>query len=344
MVGKDSVFIDKLSQQISLDEAIQRGFRAFNEGKLGESQALFRSILKVNSGNVKANYGMALILTKIGKLEDALGFFSFCQISEVNNIQFFQGYIKTLIKLGRITEARDFFRDNMKNYENNDELTSLYSELNPDYKLDFFYKYLENLGIFSCKIGEIMKVNDQPKPVLTNSFLNWFETQSWSDKKFLELGSGSSTLYFSKFFKSMTSLETNNDWYLKMLEEISDSVDFKKVDSILFALENEVINEFDVVLIDAGENRAKIARFLADNEFKGIIFFDNSEWYRESIQLLVSIGYLEIPFFGIRPIEDWVSCTSVLIRDKDMVKYLNSNWQKLPKFASFKPMNKWDKE
>ena len=107
---------------------------------------------------------------------------------------------------------------------------------------------------------------------------------------------------------------------------------------------NIKINDFDVILIDPGENRAKIARFLVNNKFKGIIFFDNSEWYRNSIKILVSNGYFEIPFFGIKPVEDWVSCTSVLIRDRDMVKALNSDWQKLPKYASFNSLNKWDIE
>ena len=189
-----------------------------------------------------------------------------------------------------------------------------------------------------------MKINDRYIPLLTNSFLNWFETQDWSDKKLLELGSGSSSVYFSKFFSSLTSLETNQDWYSKMLNEISKTVNLKKTDSILRSIEDENIDDYDVILIDASENRAKITRFLANNKFKGIIFFDNSEWYRKSIKILVAHGYFEIPFFGIKPVEDWVSCTSVLIRDIDMARTLNSEWQRLPEFASFYDSNSWDFE
>ena len=65
---------------------------------------------------------------------------------------------------------------------------------------------------------------------------------------------------------------------------------------------------------------------------------------RNSIEILVSNGYFEIPFFGIKPIDDWVSCTSVLIRDQDMVKVFSSDWQKLPEFASFRHTNSWDYE
>ena len=333
-----------MNQTLSLDEAIKRGFQAFNEGKLQESQSFFLSILKTNSEIVAANYGMALIYTRVGEYKKALGYFGNCQKLDKNKIQFFQGYIKTLIKLGQINHARTHFDFYKKNYENNDQLISLNAEINPSSKLDFFYKYLENLGIFSCKGGEIMKINDRYIPLLTNSFLNWFETQDWSDKKLLELGSGSSSLYFSKFFSSLTSLETNQDWYSKMLREMPENVSLKKTDSILGSIEGENIDDYDVVLIDPAENRAKIARFLANNKFNGIIFFDNSEWYRKSIKILVSHGYYEVPFFGVKPVEDWVSCTSVLIRNTDMARIFNSDWQGLPEFASFKSSNSWDFE
>ncbi len=333
-----------MSNKVSIDVAIQKGFKALEEGKFGESQSLFLSVLKVDSTNVSANYGIALILTRVGKQKEALGFFSFCQNLEKKNIIFFQGYIKTLIQLGQITEARNHFQAFKKNYENNDQLNSLNLEIYPYSKLDFFYKYLESLGIFSCQLGEIMKVNDQPIPLLTNSFLNWFQTQSWSGKKLLELGSGSSTLYFSKYFSALTSFETNQDWYSKMLKEIPKSVNLKKTESILRSLEDESLNDFDVILIDAGESRVKISRFLENHKFKGIIFFDNSEWYRKSIKILLSLGYIEIPFFGIKPVEDWVSCTSVLIRDKDIAKFFSSDWKELPEFASFNSSNEWDIE
>lgn len=333
-----------MNQKLSLNEAIKLGFKAFNEGKLQESERIFISILKANSKIVGANYGMALICTRVGEHKKALSFFDICQKLEKKNILFFQGYIKTLIKLGQIKDARYHFYSYYKNYENNDQLISLSYELNPNSKLDFFYKYLEKLGIFSCKAGELMKINDRPIPLLTNTFLNWFETQTWSDKKFLELGSGSSTLYFSKFFGSITSLETNQDWYSNMLKEISDKVNLKKTESILSTLEDENLNNYDVILVDPGENRAKISRFLASNNFNGIIFFDNSERYRNSIRILVSQGYYEIPFFGLKPVSDWVACTSVLIRNTDIDRVFNSNWKAFPEFATYNPSNSWDCE
>ena len=116
----------------------------------------------------------------------------------------------------------------------------------------------------------------------------------------LEFGAGGSTLYFSKFFKSVTSYETNQSWFDKLLLRVPSNVNLVKVDSILNALNENTIEEihrFDVILIDAGENRAKLARWLVDKDFKGIIFFDNSEWYRKSVGIFLKQGCMEISFW-----------------------------------------------
>ena len=121
--------------------------------------------------------------------------------------------------------------------------------------LEFFQKYLEEMGVFSSENGELLNGDSEPIPLLTNSFLNWFETQRWDSLSLLELGAGSSTLYFSKFFKSVTSYETSQDWFDELLIKKANNVDLIKVDSIRDALkENHKnnINDFDVILIDAG--------------------------------------------------------------------------------------------
>ena len=333
-----------MDQKSSQSEILKKAILAFNEGELKASKRLFTSVLKTDPSNISANHGIALILLKVGKQKEALSFLSFCIQSDPVNILYLKEYINTLVVSGEINKARNKFQQLKHNYEENDKLLSLALELNPENNLDFYYGYLKNIGIFSVKKGEIIKVKSNPMPLLTNSFLSWFETQSWNNKNLLELGSGSSTLYFAKYFKYLTSIETNHDWYHKLLPEIKKSVNLKKKDLILSSLEDEKINAFDVVLIDAAENRARIARYLAINKFEGIIFFDNAEKYRNSIRILEEAGFSEIPFFGIKPTQDWVSCTSVLIRDKDMSKIFKSDWIKVPKFSSLDLSNRWDKE
>ena len=66
------------------------------------------------------------------------------------------------------------------------------------------------MGAFDYTPGQLMASESKIVPLLTNSFLGWLETQNWDDKVLLELGSGSSTLYFAKQFKKVISWETRS--------------------------------------------------------------------------------------------------------------------------------------
>ncbi len=96
-------------------------------------------------------------------------------------------------------------------------------------------------------------------------------------------------------------------------------------------------------MIDCAENRANLSHILANKNYKGIIFHDNAEWYRNSINILRSVVYYELPFFGLIPVDYHVASASLLIKESNMSKVLNYNWQKLPTFSSYKSNNKWDK-
>ena len=222
---------------MSIEEDLKKGIRCLKEDKFDEALKIFKAILIIEANNAEANYNIAIILYKIGRFDEACAFFSFCLRKEPKNFEYLQGYIKTLMCLGKITEARSIFESLKENYEG-DQINSLYLQLNPKSKLDFFYRYLENIGIFESKEGEIVTVNSNPIPLLTNTFLNWFETQSWSDLNLLEFGSGGSTLYFSKFFRSVTSYETNLEWYNQLIKEVPLSVNLYQTDSISSSLQN----------------------------------------------------------------------------------------------------------
>tara|TARA_B100000700_G_C14986034_1_gene828877 strand:+ start:336 stop:1352 length:1017 start_codon:yes stop_codon:yes gene_type:complete len=330
---------------LSAEDAFERAIKCFKEGKLNESFTIFQSIRKLEPQNFIANYHIGLILSRIGRYNDSIDYFEKCIKSDPSNIEVLQILVQACMRSGKIQEARKIFHTYKGNHQNSeDQLMALQYQIYPKEKLDFFYNYLKDLGVFECKEDQIIQINSKPKPLLTNSFLNWFETQSWSNYKLLELGSGSSTLYFSTFFKSVTSYETNEYWYNKIVKNIDKSVSLNKCNSILDSLDHENINEYDVVLIDANENRAKLSRTIISKKFDGIIFHDNAEWYRKSISIFLDEGYIEIPFFGIKPIDDHVASTSVLVKESNVSKIFSSNWKAIPKFCEFKTNHSWDNE
>ena len=327
-----------------VEDSYKLALRYYMDDQLEKSLTIAKSLLKNDSQNPKLNHLMGKILVKVGNYSNSLSFFYFSAKQDPKEINYLKSLVNHLIHLGRINEAREYFEELKINHDKkSDEMKSLEAKLNPQTKLDFFYKYLDNLGVFKCNnTNEFMSVDGSYIPLLTNSFINWFETQNWKDLNFLELGSGSSTLYFSDFFKSMTSYETDEKWYQRVLSRIPNSVKLKKCESILSALREDNLHSYDVILIDSGQSRADITRYIVEHNFNGLIIFDNSEWYRKSINMLNSFGFIEIPFFGIRPIEDWVACTSVLIKNRDMNRFFNSSWKKIPKFCTYKNNNLWD--
>ena len=329
---------------LTIKQLFQIAITSHKEGKLQEAERLYETVLGVDPKHSDANHNLGIIFVSHGDHTKAVQYFRKAIENNFSQEEYWLSYINTLIKLGKILEAREAIYSAIEDGLKGDKVESLAKQLHPSSKLDFFYKYLKSLGVFNSHQEELLDENEEAIPLLTNSFLHWFETQEWNKMKLLELGSGGSTLYFSRFFKSVLSYETDSKWYQKLLRKIPNNVNLKKVNSILKALEDEDINNFNVILVDAGENRAKIIRLILNKKFNGIIFFDNSEWYRKSIGVLIKDKFLEVPFFGIKPVEDWVSCTSVLANPSTLVAILSPKWKKIPKLTSSITNNPWDNE
>ena len=332
--------------ELTIEQALQQGVAAHKEGKLEEAERIYRAILQSQPLHPDANHNLGIIAVAYGKYEAALPFFKNAIDVNGKQEQYLKSFLEALIKLGKIHTARTVLQQADPVVLKTDKIKSLEGQLNHPSKLDFFYRYLKELGVFTSVEGELLNGESEHIPLLTSSFLDWFETQKWNSLSLLELGAGGSTLYFSKFFKQVTSYETNQSWFDKILLKTPSNVNLVKVDSIFSALHKnniENIHSFDVILIDAGENRAKLARWLVNENYKGIIFFDNSEWYRNSVGMFLKEGYVEIPFFGLKPIEDWVSCTSILAEPLALKGILNGNWASLPKLA-WERGNSWDDE
>ena len=336
----------RYAMELTIEQALQQGIAAYKEGKLQEAERLYRAILQSQPKHPDANHNLGVIAVAFGQYEVALPFFKTAIAINGKQEQYWKSFLEVLIKMGKISAARRALLQADPVVLKSDKITSLWKQLNHPSKLDFFYRYLKELGVFTSMEGELLNGDSEPIPLLTSSFLDWFETQQWNSLSLLELGSGGSTLYFSKFFKAVTSYETKQSWFDKLLLKKPSNVNLIKVDTIFDALQEnnkKDIHCFDVILIDAGENRAKLARWLVNEGYKGIIFFDNSEWYRKSVEMFLKEGFFEIPFFGLKPIEDWVSCTSILAEPSALKDILNSNWISLPKLA-IEEDNSWDDE
>ena len=352
--GELSVIIDisilyVMSNQpdrLSLTDALKEAGKCFEQGSYYRSEAIYAAILKASPNHLVASARLALINESYGKYREALSLYENIVNAHPVDIGIVSGFIRLLIKTGNIEQARLTLKRSAALYRQVnalDQYNSLFKQLNPKKKLEFFYKYLESLGVFDYEEDDLMASDAKASPLLTNSFLGWFVTQHWQNKTLLELGSGSSTLYFANHFEKVVSLETSSKWYSILSERLPSNVEYKKVDAIIDGLMECDLDEYDVVLIDCSENRAEVARLVTEKNFNGVVFFDNAEWYRNGISFFTDSGYSEIPFFGIKPVQDRISCTSVLFNSHNVGSVTNSHWQSLPEFSAYRPKNAWDK-
>ncbi len=115
----------------------------------------------------------------------------------------------------------------------------------------------------------------------------------------------------------MRSFETDPEWYRALAAKVTDNVQLSLI--ALAELEGAELEYQDEawLLVDfAGKRTAFLDRFLAKRAAStrpAAIVLDNAEWYRRGAQLLTQQGYLEMPFYGFKSGQSWISCTSLFI-------------------------------
>tara|TARA_R110000796_G_scaffold63896_1_gene147775 strand:- start:629 stop:1120 length:492 start_codon:yes stop_codon:yes gene_type:complete len=117
-------------------------------------------------------------------------------------------------------------------------------------------------------------------PMLTHSFLKWLSEQDTKDKIILEFGSGGSTIHFSKIFKQVISLESNEKFRLEMMKQLPNNA---SIYDLTFDMFPNILNGVDYVLIDNSEVMSYKRRDVAINliekyNYKNTIILDNGNW------------------------------------------------------------------
>ena len=311
-----------------VEASIKLGLTYKELGKLPESIESIQKAIELKPDSAEAHYALAITKLELNQLESAIASFRKSLEIKPGFKPAHKEVIRSLNKLGAIRKKQKLREDG--------EATE---------QLEFFDAYLQTLGAFNACGKSIVNGKEEAIPLLTNSFLHWFETVNWSGMNLLELGSGNSTLYFSKYFDVVSSYENDESWYNELAPKLPSNVNYFYENPIRSAIEQINLENYDVILLDASENRAKLARIISKAAFSGLIFLDNSEWYRKSSQILSLAGFAEIPYFGIKPIEDWVSCTSVLVKADKLANWFCTDWGRLPDLAMpLLKTNNWDDE
>jgi hypothetical protein len=183
----------------------------------------------------------------------------------------------------------------------------------------FAKNYLKSKGFFRNNDLEQMSSAGTQLPLLTYPFLDYLTTVDLSKRSLVELGSGNSTVVFSKLFKNVVSYETNPEWLESTVKNITGSASIELIDRENLETADFDIEDIDILLIDfAGRRTRFIYHYLEKARKKAnLIFLDNSDMYRNGAKLLSDAGYVEIPFYGLKSGQTWISCTSIFISKLD---------------------------
>ncbi len=156
----------------------------------------------------------------------------------------------------------------------------------------------------------------QPLPLLTWPLLDFLDSLELSQHSLLELGAGNSTLWFQRRFGAVRAFETDRGWHAALSKLIEPNVELQLVEAE--ALERAAVDYRgeSCVLVDFAGKRTRFLRnFLAScgATRPRAIVLDNADWYRNGAQLLAGAGYREVPFYGFKSGQAFISCTSLFI-------------------------------
>lgn len=188
----------------------------------------------------------------------------------------------------------------------------------------------------------------EPIPWYTYPAIEQIGKWDFSTKIVLEYGSGNSTLWWAARASSVTSIESDEHWYSRIrsrmppncnlvlapvaLEdkptvEINRYVAAVDAPGKYKALEQldryvgviDSLGEFDVIAIDGEVSNLTRLRCTrrAVNHLRpgGLIIIDNSDWLPETCRYLREVGFLEMDFCGLAPLNPHTSTTSLFFRN-----------------------------
>ncbi len=193
-----------------------------------------------------------------------------------------------------------------------------------DYWMLFRHSYLAKKGWFkSFKSGRSVDANGKPIPWFVYNAIDFLEETLPAHAKVFEFGSGYSTEWWGARVSLVHSVEHNQEWKDKMQPLLPNNVTvFHK--NLGEGYETAVLTKgrtYDVIILD-GRNRDKcLGPSLQSLSEGGVLIFDDSHWekYQITIDYIRSLGFRQLPFRGMSPIEFLECETSIFYRDGNIL-------------------------
>lgn len=181
--------------------------------------------------------------------------------------------------------------------------------------------YLASIGWFNAfDKHQAVDKDGNPIPWVTYSFIDFITPRISKDLSVFEYGSGSSTFFYAKKAKKVVSVEHDELWLNKVIQNKPENAEmiFSKLETNgEYAKKAVTLGEkFDLIIVD-GRDRVNCCKHsihaLSDT---GVIVLDDSEreGYEEARVFLTQEGFKELYFSGISPGLFYLKATSVFYK------------------------------
>ena len=159
-----------------------------------------------------------------------------------------------------------------------------------------------------------------PLPWYTYPAIEYLSQFDYSDKQIFEYGCGYSSCFWAGRAQQVVSVEDNEQWYNKWLNEFKFDnlvIKFRQDGSDYYQAIEETNDFYDVIIID-GKCRANCAEQAVKHLKKGgfIILDDSdrintSQEYISAIHTLKEADLLQVDFYGFCPMDNYTKATSI---------------------------------
>lgn len=184
--------------------------------------------------------------------------------------------------------------------------------------------YLVDVGWFNTlKTKQAVDRDSNPIPWTTYPFIDFISLRLNSNIVMFEFGSGSSTLFFSKHVKEITSIEHNELWFNKIKDAAASNVFLKYItldENGQYCRQSQFTDKkFDLIFIDAEDRVNCILQSVGSLSDRGVLILDDSEReeYNEGIDFLTNQGFKKLDFWGIAPTVLFKKCTTLFYRENN---------------------------
>ncbi|MFH1075473.1 MAG: FkbM family methyltransferase [Pseudomonadota bacterium] len=181
--------------------------------------------------------------------------------------------------------------------------------------------YLYSQGwLESIKRGYPCRKDGAALPWMNYSIISFLEKRFKSNFSLFEYGCGYSTLFYSRYVKSVTSVEHDASWYesIKGMVPCNVKLIFKEGDhdgDYCRSVKQEG-NQYDVIIIDGRDRVNCVKQSIESLSSGGVIMLDDSgrKRYVDGINWAREKGFLELDFEGLKPTGSGLDKTTIFYR------------------------------